>query len=189
HFDYLVPDAPELIHSLLLQEADVACKRNAFVMLVNCAPELAVEYLDSVINQVPNFDELLQMAIVDLIRKDCKNNAANKGKYIRCIFELLNAPSHSVKYEAATTLMALTSNPAAVKAAATCYIELIVKEADNNVKLIVLGRFDDLRQKHEKVLDELVMEILRVLSSPDIAVRKRAVGIALEMVSSRNVDE
>jgi coatomer subunit beta len=49
-------------------------------------------------------------------------------------------------------------------AAATCYIELIIKEADNNVKLIVLGRFDELRQKHEKVLDDLVMEILRVLS-------------------------
>lgn len=49
-------------------------------------------------------------------------------------------------------------------AAASCYIELIVKEADNNVKLIVLGRFDELREKHEKVLDDLVMEILRVLS-------------------------
>jgi coatomer subunit beta len=56
----------------------MACKRNAFVMLCNSAPELAVEYLESVINQVPNFDELLQMAVVDLIRKDCKNNAANK---------------------------------------------------------------------------------------------------------------
>lgn len=56
----------------------MACKRNAFVMLVNCAPELAVEYLEANINQVPNMDELLQMAIVDLIRKDCKNNAANK---------------------------------------------------------------------------------------------------------------
>ncbi|KAF9422277.1 coatomer subunit beta [Podila epigama] len=189
HFDYLVPDAPELIHALLLQEADQGCKRNAFVMLCNSAPELAVEYLDSVINQVPNFDELLQMAVVDLIRKDCKNNAANKGKYIRCIFELLNAQSHSVKYEAATTLIALTSNPAAVKAAASCYIELIVKEADNNVKFIVLGRFQELREKHEKVLDDLVMEILRVLSSPDIAVRRKAIGIALDMVSSRNVDE
>ncbi|KAF9976202.1 coatomer subunit beta [Actinomortierella ambigua] len=189
HFDYLVPDAPELIHSLLLQEADMACKRNAFVMLCNCAPERAVEYLDSVMPQVPTFDELLQMAILDLIRKDCRQNSVNKGKYIRLIFELLNAPSHSVKYEAATTLIALTTNPAAVKAAATCYLELIVKEADNNVKLIVLGRFDELREKNDKVLDDLVMEVLRVLSSPDIEVRRKAIGIALEMVSSRNVDE
>ncbi len=33
------------------------------------------------------------------------------------------------------------------------------------------------------------MEILRVLSSPDIDVRKKALDIALEMVSSKNVEE
>lgn len=38
-----------------------------------------------------------------------------KPRYIRCIFELLNASSHSVKYEAATTLTTLTQNPAAIK--------------------------------------------------------------------------
>ena len=49
-------------------------------------------------------------------------------------------------------------------AVASCYIELSIKESDNNVKLIVLDRFEDLRAKHGKVLDDLVMEILRVLS-------------------------
>jgi hypothetical protein len=40
---------------------------------------------------------------------------AHQARYIRCIFELLNASSHAVKYEAATTLTTLTQNPAAVK--------------------------------------------------------------------------
>lgn len=41
-----------------------------------------------------------------------------------------------------------------VRAAAQCYIDLIVKEADNNVKLIVLDRLIDLRDHptQEKVL-------------------------------------
>ena len=40
------------------------------------------------------------------------------------------------------------------QAAATCYIELIVKESDNNVKLIVLDRLMALKDvpAHEKVL-------------------------------------
>jgi coatomer subunit beta len=38
-----------------------------------------------------------------------------QAKWIRCIFELLNSPSHAVKYEAATSLTSLTQNPAAVK--------------------------------------------------------------------------
>jgi len=41
-----------------------------------------------------------------------------------------------------------------VQAAASCYIELIVKESDNNVKLIVLDRLIALREApaHEKIL-------------------------------------
>ncbi|KAL1924900.1 uncharacterized protein VTP21DRAFT_4554 [Calcarisporiella thermophila] len=189
HFDYLVPDAPELIHNFLAAEGDMICKRNAFVMLCNCAQARAVEYLNQVFNQVPSFDEHLQLAIIELIRKDCRTNTANRAKYIRCIFELLNASSHSVKYEAANSLMALTGNPAAVKAAASCYIELIVKKSDNNVKLIVLDRLDELRSKHEHILDDLVIDILRVLSSPDIEVRRKALKIVLEMVSTKNVQD
>ena len=77
----------------------------------------------------------------------------------------------------------------AVKAAAGKFIELAIKEADNNVKLIVLDRVDQLRQKNEGVLDDLIMEVLRVLSSADIDVRRKALSIALDMVSSKNVEE
>lgn len=105
------------------------------------------------------------------------------------IFDLLEAGASTVVYEAASSLTALTSNPVAVKAAAAKFIELSIKEADNNVKLIVLDRVDQLRLKNEGVLDDLIMEILRVLSSPDIDVRRKALSIALEMVSSKNVEE
>ncbi|KAG9306557.1 hypothetical protein G9A89_004754 [Geosiphon pyriformis] len=189
HFEYLIPDAPELIQSFLAAEADQTSKRNAFVMLCNTNQTRAVEYLNNVFDQVPNFDELLQLSVIELIRKDCRNNSTNRGKYIRCIFDLLNAASHSVKYEAATSLIALTHAPAAVKAAAACYIELIIKESDNNVKLIVLDRLEELREKHENILDDLVLDILRVLSSPDIEVRRKALRIGLELVSNRNVQE
>jgi len=105
------------------------------------------------------------------------------------IFDLLEAGATTVVYEAASSLTSLTNNPVAVKAAATKFIELSIKEADNNVKLIVLDRVAQLRKRNEGVLDDLTMEILRVLSSPDIDVRRKALDLALEMVSSKNVDE
>lgn len=108
---------------------------------------------------------------------------------MRLIFDLLEAGASTVVYEAASSLTALTNNPVAVKAAATKFIELSIREADNNVKLIVLDRVDQLRKNNEGVLDDLVMEVLRVLSSTDIDVRKKALGIALDMVSSKNVEE
>jgi len=49
-------------------------------------------------------------------------------------------------------------------AAASKLIELAIKESDNNVKLIVLDKVSALHEEHEGVLEDLVMELLRVLS-------------------------
>lgn len=53
----------------------------------------------------------------------------------------------------------------------------------------MLDRFNTLRRKHEHVLDGMVMDILKVLNSQDMEVKRKAIGIALEMVSSRNVED
>jgi vesicle coat complex subunit len=49
-------------------------------------------------------------------------------------------------------------------AAASCFMNLVIKESDNNVKLIVLDRLDTLRSKHGHILDGLIMDVLQVLS-------------------------
>ncbi|KAL4790234.1 adaptin N terminal region-domain-containing protein [Aspergillus venezuelensis] len=189
HSESLIPDAPELIQTFLETESDGTCKRNAFAALMSISHQKSLEYLASTFDSIPNTDELLQLAELEFIRKDAVQNSQNKARYLRLIFDLLDASTSTVVYEAATSLTALTSNPVAVKAAAGKLIELSIKEADNNVKLIVLDRVDQLRIRNEGVLDDLTMEILRVLSSPDIDVRRKALGIALEMVSSKNVEE
>lgn len=188
-FEHLIPDAPELMHTFLIAENDSTCKRNAFVFLAHCSMAKAVEYILSIYDAIPNLDEALQMSIIEVIRLDCKDDSTHRSRYIRCIFELLNASSHAVKYEAATTLTALTQNPAAVKAAAACLINLVVKESDNNVKLIVLDRIETLRSKHGQVLDGLIMDVIQVLSSADMEVRRKAMNIVLSMTSGRNVEE
>jgi coatomer subunit beta len=107
------------------------------------------------------------------------------------VYALLNSSSSAVKYEAAGTLITLSSAPSAVKAAASCYIDLIIKESDNNVKLIVLDKIIVLKEvaTHEKVLQELVMDILRVLASPDFEVRRKTLNLALDLVTSRTIGE
>ncbi|KAI4214537.1 MAG: hypothetical protein LQ351_002954 [Letrouitia transgressa] len=189
HSESLIPDAPELIQKFLDAESDHTCKRNAFAALSLMSHDKALEYLSGVFDGIPNADELLQLVELEFIRKDAVQNQQNKARYLRLIFDLLEAGATTVVYEAASSLTSLTSNPVAVKAAASKFIELSIKEADNNVKLIVLDRVDQLRKRNEGILDDLIMEILRVLSSPDIDVRKKALDLALEMVSSKNVEE
>ncbi|OQD70210.1 hypothetical protein PENDEC_c025G00442 [Penicillium decumbens] len=189
HSESLIPDAPELLQTFLESETDSTCKRNAFAALMSISHQKALEYLRTTFDTIPNTDELLQLAELEFLRKDAVQNTQNKSRYLKLMLELLDAPTSTVVYEAATSLTALTSNPVAVKAAAGKLIELAIREADNNVKLIVLDRVDQLRTRNEGALDDLTMEILRVLNSPDIDVRRKALGIALEMVSSKNVEE
>ncbi|PSN38413.1 Coatomer subunit beta [Blattella germanica] len=188
---FLIPDAPELIASFLEGEQDMSCKRNAFLMLLHADQERALAYLASCLDQVKSFGDILQLVIVELIYKVCHANPSERSRFIRCIYNLLNSTSQAVRYEAAGTLVTLSSAPTAIKAAASCYIELIVKESDNNVKLIVLDRLIALKEHptHERVLQDLVMDILRVLASPDLEVRKKTLNLAMELVSSRNIEE
>ena len=189
HSESLLPDGPELIETFLDNESDHTCKRNAFVALQSISHERALAYLSKVFDGIPNAHELLQLGELEFMRKDAIQNQQNKSRYLRVIFDLLEASAPTVVYEAASSLTALTNNPVAVKAAAQKFIELAIKEPDNNVKLIALERVDQLRQKNEGVLDDLTMDILRVLSSPDLEVRRKSLSIALEMVSSKNVEE
>jgi coatomer subunit beta len=184
-----MPDAPDLLTTFLDDENDPTCKRNAFVALTSISHDKALEYLSTVFDAIPNHEELLLLAELEFIRRDAAINPGNKAKYLRLIFDLLESQVSTVIYEAAHALTTLTSNPLAVKAAAGKFVELAVKEPDNNVKLIVLERVNQLRGKNEGVLDDLTMEILRVLSSTDLDVRKKALHIAMDMISSRNVEE
>nr|CAB3232868.1 coatomer subunit beta-like [Phallusia mammillata] len=190
-FDQLIPDAPELIHDFLEGEKDASCKRNAFMMLIHADQERALDYLSTCIDQVNTFNDILQLVIVELVYKVCNANPNERSRFIRCIYNLLQSTSQAVRYEAAGTLVTLSNAPTAIRAAAQCYIELIVKEADNNVKLIVLDRLIDLKDHplHEKVLQEMVMDILRALASPDLEVRRKTLDLALDLVTSRNVED
>ncbi|GAA5913609.1 hypothetical protein JCM6882_001701 [Rhodosporidiobolus microsporus] len=193
--EFLIPDAPELIQTFMAAESDTTSLRNAFTMLQAVAPSRAVEYFLSIFPSLSSLDEMMQLSVIELIRKESKAGGTGavegpvKARYIKCIFELLGSGSHAVMYEAAATLTTLTQNPAAVKAAASALISLVLSEPSNNVKTIVLSRLAALHTKHEHTLDDLVMDVLRVLAAPDMDVRKKALAIAMDMVSGRNVEE
>lgn len=68
-----------------------------------------------------------------------------------------------------------------------------MKESDNNVKLIVLDRLVALKDspQQEKILQELAMDVLRILTTPDLEVRKKTLnlGEALKnLKSGRNAN-
>ena len=151
--EHLIPDAPEIIESFLMSgENDLGTRRNAFLMLYTHAQERAVNYLMNNLESVSNWGDILQTVVLDLIRKVCRSDPTQKGKYIKVILMLLGTNNASVVYECANTLVALSNAPTAIKAAANCYCQLLVNQSDNNVKLIVLDRLTDLKKDNKELL-------------------------------------
>ena len=193
NFEHLIPDAPEVVLDFLAKETDASCKRNAFLMLIHLDQRKALDYLNSCLDQITSFNDILQLVIVELIYKVCIANPSERSRFIRAIYSLLNSStSASVRYESAATLITLSQAPNALKAAANVFIDICLKESDNNVKLIVLDRLVALRESPaaDKVLQDLVMDILRVLSvASDLEVKQKILNLSLDLVSNRNVEE
>lgn len=186
--EQLLDSTPEIIEKVLASEMDSSSKRNAFLMLFNCAQDRAVNYLFTHIDKINDWGEQMQMVILELIKKVCRSNKGEKGKYIKIIISLLNAPSSAVVYECAGTLVSLSSAPTAIRAAAATYCQLLFSQSDNNVKLIILDMLNELKGSHRETMVDMVMDVLRALSTPNLDIRKKTLlhsALATRSLSSR----
>jgi coatomer subunit beta len=187
--EQLLPDGPELMEKFILEETDISARRNAFLMLFNEAEDIAIEFLSEHIDDIQKFGDGFALLVLELTRKTCRRDPAQKSRFVKCLFLLLRSESFAVCYEAAWTLVSLSSAPTAVRACAQTYSSLLSKSSDNNVKLIVLDRLADLKKHHQKVIQENLMDILQALSSPNIDISKKVLALAIDMVGPRNIEE
>lgn len=188
--DYLIPDAPELLESILASETDPMCQRNAFLALSQIDPSRALEYFESISSRIGELDTLLQLALLEFVRCD-GSQAGRREAHVQLLGEMIQLQSIAppVKFEAASTLLLLTGLASSVKAAAICFIDLALHESENSAKLVVLDRLADLQRQHPSVIGELVPELLRVLASSDLEVRRRSLAILLAGLQGRQALE
>lgn len=187
--NHLVPDADELIYRFLYDENDAVCKRNAFVCLGDLNRTAALQYIQDNISVIETLDPLLQLAFIEFIRKDSASHSNLKQQYAQLITDIVESSSNVVVYEAATTLTVLSSSSQSILLAGSKFVDLATKQSDNNVKMITLEKINELHKTHPGVLQDLSLEILRVLSSQDLDVRKKALDVTLQFITSRNVED
>lgn len=46
-----------------------------------------------------------------------------------------------------------------------------------------------MKTRHREVMQELLMDVLRALGSPNMDIRKKTLDIALDLITARNIDE
>eukprot|EP00577_Skeletonema_sp_RCC1716_P003530 CAMPEP_0113429406 /NCGR_PEP_ID=MMETSP0013_2-20120614/32425_1 /TAXON_ID=2843 ORGANISM="Skeletonema costatum, Strain 1716" /NCGR_SAMPLE_ID=MMETSP0013_2 /ASSEMBLY_ACC=CAM_ASM_000158 /LENGTH=973 /DNA_ID=CAMNT_0000318111 /DNA_START=39 /DNA_END=2960 /DNA_ORIENTATION=+ /assembly_acc=CAM_ASM_000158 len=187
HGETLIPDGPELMDAFISAETDIGARRNAFLMLYNESEELAIQFLAKNLDDVVKFGDGFALLVLDLTRKACRRDPNQKSRFVRVLFQMLSAESPAVSYEAAWTLISLSNSPTAIRAAAVTYTSLLNSQNDNNVKMIVLERLEKLKGKHSKILQELLPDIMRGLSSPNPDVCEKVLDVAMALVSNKNV--
>eukprot|EP00798_Chlamydomonas_sp_ICE-L_P027157 gene27157-2393_t len=188
--EILEPLVPSVLTNLEHRHSYV--RRNA-VLAINCIYKLPKEALST-------GGDILQMGVLELIRKvcrtsptekgkSCRTSPTEKGKCIKIILALLQSSSSTVVFEGAVTLVSLSQAPSAIRAAANCLTQLLVSVQDNNVKLIVLDRLQELKDKHRDVMADVVMDIMRALSTPNMDIKKKTLDISMDLITKRNIDE
>lgn len=187
--DRLLPDGAELIEKFISSETDVAARRNAFLFLANEAESIAIDFLTQNFDKIQTYGDGFALLVLELSRKVCRKDPNQKARFVRCLFEMLKSESQSVSYEAAWTLVSLSTAPTAVRASAQTYTSILNLSSDNNVKLIVLDRLVELKKHHSKIVQEVLMDILRALSSPNIHICKKTLNLAIDLVGPRNIEE
>lgn len=187
--EQLLPDGAEIMEKFISQETDVAARRNAFLMLFNEAESIAIDFLTDNMDNIQTFGDGFALLVLELSRKVCRKDPAQKSRFVRSLFQLLKSESPAVSYEAAWTLVSLSTAPTAVRACAQTYATNLNSTSDNNVKLIVLDRLSELKKHHSKVVQEIIMDILRALSSPNIHICKKTLAVAIDLVGPRNIEE
>lgn len=186
----VMPEAPEDVEQLLLVEGDLSTKRNAFLMLLHCDQERAMKYVLSMQDQVTTMGDIFQLAVLELARRVCRSSPTNRGRCLRIVLSLVQSSSTAVCYDCASSLVALSSSPLAIHQATSAYVTLLTEQSDNNVKLIVLDRLQDVKKHHRTVMEGMTMDILRALSCPSLDVRKKVLDICLgSLVSPRNIKD
>jgi len=187
--EQLLPDGPELIEKFIATETDISARRNAFLMLFNEAEGIAIDFLGEHMDSIQTYGDGFALLVLELSRKVCRRDPAQKSRFVRCLFQLLRSDSQAVAYEAAWTLVSLSTAPTAVRSVAQAFVQLLNSSSDNNVKLIILDRLTELRKHHSKIVQEILMDILRALSSPNIHICKKTLELAIDLVGPRNIEE
>ncbi|CAM9122873.1 unnamed protein product, partial [Ectocarpus fasciculatus] len=188
--DQFLPDAAELMETFILSEADMSARRNAFLMLFNEAEDIAIDFMGEHVDDIEKYGDGFALLVLELSRKTCRRDPAQKSRFVRCLFKMLQSESLAVAYEAAWTLVSLSAAPTAVRACAQTFASILSNtSSDNNVKLIVLDRLSELKKHHSKVVQEILMDIMRGLSSPNLDIKKKILQLAIDMVGPRNIED
>ncbi|XP_028966607.1 coatomer subunit beta [Galendromus occidentalis] len=187
---FLVPEASRIISDLLETEHDTVTKKNAFIALREIDETKALDFVESSGESLIKYSTEMQLRIVETIYHACLKNPDERWRFLSLVYFLTISESAAVRLEAAWTFTTFSTSQNASDTAAKVYIDIVVSEADNNVKLIVLSKLKKLCDERPRALTHMVLDLLRVLTNAnDSKVQRQTLELSLQLVTSRSVKD
>ena len=97
--------------------------------------------------------------------------------------------SASVVLAATNTLLRLAKNPAIVTLVTKAFVDMLAKQSESNVQLVLLGRLTDIRKHHRKIFEKHVKHLMsRIGAHSTDSFIEKVLELCLSSMGVGNVD-
>jgi coatomer subunit beta len=114
---------------------------------------------------LPEMGDILQLAILEVFRKKCKQDPTQKAKLLKIIIEFSKNASDSVILECAIALTTISMSSSTLKNALNGYVTILSSHSELNVKKVVLDRIQAI-STNSKYLEDVIGDLLKILETP-----------------------
>lgn len=189
--DELLPSLDDKMESLLKTETDNNTKRNALVLFFRVNATKALNYLLEKLenDSLEEFSDINQLAIVKYLFWLCDENAVNKAKYLKIIFEFLSSNFNAVLFEISNSITDYTNNWNAISTSVSQLLKIMQETPDVNVKLIILDKLAYFKSLSAKHLQPTLLELLKLLETETSEVKIKILKIIENIIEYGNVNE
>lgn len=130
----------------------------------------------------------MQLAVLELFRKACKYDPTQKSRLMKAIFFFSKSKSSSVLFECANTLTQISNSPTTLKLSTNIYVQLLLTLTDNNVKLILLDKLQQILDINPRFLEDQVFDITKLLNNQSLEIRRKVIELIKRLVSEKNIN-
>ena len=189
--DEFQTDFEQKIEVFLMKETDLTSRRNAYQLMFEVNKEKALKMIYESIQDgdIENFGDILQLIIVQMLRKTAKSDQKLAGRAIKYLKYFVDSKFNAVLYEVAISQIQLTNNPDTLRIAMGILQQLLKGNSDNNVKLIILDQLDHIRKLNPRMLEESFGELIMLLKSDSVDLKMQFLKFLECFLTSRNINK
>jgi len=183
----------EKLEIMLENEKESSTRRNVFLLLYHLNEAKSIEIIRQKLKSftlLTDFEDILQIMIIELLRKSCISEPLKKPDYLPLISQFSNSKYNVVILEYCNAIISLTKNPEFLKSALIGYFRVLINQNENNVILFILDKIKEIiSQNLISECEEFIKDLLEILKNDSLQIKQKIIEILENLVNEKNIRE